>query len=171
MENVSSENTKRSTIRIAPFAFALLCFLMPFFQVSCQGQKVADITGLETAIGKNIENKNPRTGEVKVDRMEPKILGMVALGLAALATAVAASSGKTSQVIALLSGVGSFISILGVWGQLRQDVAKNGPGMVTIDPQFGFYLACAGLLIGAWLAMDQLKRSKEKPVPVEGASN
>ena len=47
------------TIRPALAVIVLICFLMPFVKISCGGQPIASITGLDLAIGKRIETPNP----------------------------------------------------------------------------------------------------------------
>ena len=47
------------TIRPAIAVIVLICFFMPFVKISCGGQPIASITGLDLAIGKKIEQPNP----------------------------------------------------------------------------------------------------------------
>jgi hypothetical protein len=47
------------TIRPALAVIVLICFFMPFVKISCGGQPIASITGLDLAIGKKIEPPNP----------------------------------------------------------------------------------------------------------------
>lgn len=46
-------------IRPAIGVIVLICFLMPFIKISCAGQPIASISGLDLAIGKKIETPNP----------------------------------------------------------------------------------------------------------------
>jgi hypothetical protein len=43
------------TIRPALAAIVLICFFMPFVKISCGGQTIASITGLDMAMGKKID--------------------------------------------------------------------------------------------------------------------
>jgi hypothetical protein len=45
-------------IRPALGAIVLICFFMPFLKISCGGQPIASITGLDLALGKTIEPPN-----------------------------------------------------------------------------------------------------------------
>jgi len=47
------------TIRPAIAIIVLICFFMPFVKISCGGQPIASITGLDLAIGKKIDQPNP----------------------------------------------------------------------------------------------------------------
>jgi hypothetical protein len=47
------------TIRPALAVIVLICFFTPFIKISCGGQPIASITGLDLAIGKKIETPNP----------------------------------------------------------------------------------------------------------------
>lgn len=47
------------TIRPALAVIVLICFFMPFVKISCGGQPIASITGLDLAIGKKIETPGP----------------------------------------------------------------------------------------------------------------
>jgi hypothetical protein len=45
-------------IRPALGAIVLICFFMPFLKISCAGQPIASITGLDMAMGKTVEPPN-----------------------------------------------------------------------------------------------------------------
>lgn len=47
------------TIRPALAVIILICFFMPFVKISCGGQPIASITGLDLAIGKKLDQPNP----------------------------------------------------------------------------------------------------------------
>ncbi|PWB70119.1 hypothetical protein C3F09_09510 [candidate division GN15 bacterium] len=47
------------TIRPALAVIVLICFFMPFLKISCGGQPIASITGIDLAMGKKIEPPNP----------------------------------------------------------------------------------------------------------------
>lgn len=46
-------------IRPGLAVFVLICFLMPFIKISCAGQPIASITGVDLAFGKKIDMPNP----------------------------------------------------------------------------------------------------------------
>ena len=46
------------TIRPALAAIVVLCFLLPFVEITCSGQKVASITGIDMALGKTVKPQN-----------------------------------------------------------------------------------------------------------------
>ena len=51
------------------FVVVMLCFLLPFMAVSCQGKKLVEFTGFELVIGKNVSmqgtSANPTSSEAK----------------------------------------------------------------------------------------------------------
>ena len=50
------------TIRPAIAVIVLICFFMPFVKISCGGQPIASITGLDLAIGKKIDTPSALGG-------------------------------------------------------------------------------------------------------------
>jgi lysylphosphatidylglycerol synthetase-like protein (DUF2156 family) len=46
------------TIRPALAAIMVLCFLMPFVEITCSGQRVASITGIDMALGKTVKSQD-----------------------------------------------------------------------------------------------------------------
>ena len=77
------------------FVIVIICFLLPFFNLTCQEQKIASITGFElitgTTISSNSQNKglngisipqNEISKAIKTDSVAPEPLALVALLLA-----------------------------------------------------------------------------------------
>lgn len=56
-------------IRIAPFVLGILCFLLPFVEVSCSGQKLVSFTGLQLITGSELQN--PMGGQAQKYGSEP----------------------------------------------------------------------------------------------------
>jgi hypothetical protein len=86
-ENVAG-TLARTPASLIPYGAALLCFFLPFVSLSCQGQRIHTLTGIQLVTGTEIERTGP-FGEKTAQRVRPEfpaIVGLIAgiwgLGLA-----------------------------------------------------------------------------------------
>jgi len=127
--------------KISPaiFGVALICFFLPFVNVSCGGHKVASFTGIQLVTGTTI--KQPGTFEQKqTQRLKGEPLAIfaflsviVGLGLSLLKTK------KSPIVTAIIGGIGAVMLLL-LKSKMDNDVLKQTGGMVQLEYTIGFWL-------------------------------
>lgn len=127
--------------KISPaiFGVALICFFLPFVNVSCGGQKVASFTGIQLVTGTTI--KQPGMFEQKQTqklKREPLAICaflsvIVGLGLSLLKTK------KSPIVTAIIGGIGAVMLLL-LKSKMDNDVLNQTGGMVQLEYTFGFWL-------------------------------
>jgi hypothetical protein len=154
--SIDTENKKRK-IRCAPFALALICFFLPFIQVSCQGQKSTSLTGLQLATGTEIVQRDPWSGRKEIQTIPSEKSIVFVLICAAVATGAAFVAGKKGSLIPAISGGLGFVLMLVAKSRLDNQTLEEGQGMLTIEYQVGFIAVCLLLLGGAIYCLLQFK--------------
>lgn len=122
----------------------IIAFLFPFVTVSCQGQEVATITGVQFAIGGPIEAGDgvvDSSGEDRVDR-EFSVLVAAVIAAASAIVAFVRAPGRTSVLILL--GLGGAVSLVLFRVSLASDVAELRSAGAVVTYAWGWWLALAG---------------------------
>ena len=141
------------TLSPAIFVLALLCFLLPWVDLSCQGQQIARFTGLDLLIGTTAQGK----------RVEKEPLAGVAFGVALLGLAVSLWKGKKGALgSALAGGLGVAVLFL-LKSKLDKNALENRGGAVHLDYLVGFYLLWLLFLLALVLNVYYLMPGKGPP--------
>ena len=149
-------NQKSVGVRIAPFAIGVLCFVLPFIQISCDGKKAMQFTGVQLVTGS--EMKEPMGKKTKKIPAEP--FAVVALLALAVGIGFSASPKRTLSVFAAIAGGVAFVSMLILKARADAEITKEASGMpITIDYPVGFWLVCLGAIAGLVLSV---MRAKDK---------
>ena len=145
--------------RISPATYLgiAIAFLMPFLDMSCQGHKVATLTGYEVAFGTELPVDSLGGGQKAKQKVEPTPLIAVAFFLTAIAAGVALWNGIGGAVCAGIAGV---CLILGQ-SEINRKIMAEGKGLFAVDFQVGFYLSLMLILVGAGvgIASETMKRN------------
>jgi hypothetical protein len=164
------------------FVIVIICFFLPFFNITCQEQKVASISGFELITGTTISTNGPNKGisgisvqqteidnALKKDSVSSEPLAVIAF--------LFAVGGLILSLFKKFSGIGSAIAgLLGGFSLilLSSVISENILGKIQYQPLAvecgnGFYLAVLFffilLLYNAYLFFH-----KEKYKPVEDYS-
>jgi hypothetical protein len=155
----------------APFALVIICFLMPFVEVSCQGNTVASFTGLNLAFG--LEVAEPTMfGPPGTRHVSGETTALLALGLAVAALCLSLISKRLGSLPpAVVSALGLlFMLILKV--KLDSEVSKQAGGMLRLEYTFFFTSVCVLFLVGAALHGYFFQtRVKEKPPSIDSSAH
>lgn len=151
-------------IRIAPFALGILCFILPFMDISCSGEKVMSFTGVQLVTGAEMEN--PMSDETeKIPPNTAAIMALVALGLGVVFSLGATRNGA---IFAAIAGAVAFAAMLIMKTNLDAELLKGADGMpIFAEYKAGFWGVCIAALVGAVLSF---MRMKGKAVPPAGAT-
>jgi hypothetical protein len=154
------------------FLLVALCFFLPFVSFTCQGQKLATITGMELVTGTKIEKfemekvdeqqKSPDLDKERNVDSEPLA---VAAFIFALIGIVVSIIPRYSRVISLIAGALGVLSLL----FLRSSIGADLPGdsdfkILEVTYEWGYYLALI-LFIVAFLINLYLLRLQNKIIP------
>jgi len=128
------------------FAFAVLCFLLPFVAVISFPQQTV-ISGRLLVTGGTVESINTSTGShlTKTVVADPKVALALVLTLAAMALALARK--PFASLLSVMSGVVGIVALITLKSSFEQTMAVRSQEAVAM--QDGFWIACALLSSGA----------------------
>lgn len=136
----------------AAYLLALVCFLLPFAELSCQGKTLASFTGIELATGTTVQEPQmfgpPKQRPVPAD-------GVVILALAAVITGLvlaALSKGVPSRPSGI-AGVVALLALLMFKSQAEQSILRQGGGLIVLQLGPGYWGATLFSVIGAALGL------------------
>ena len=127
--------------KVSPILFlvTVLCFLLPFVTVSCNGQKVATLSGTDLAFGSTVQQPQVFGQPVK-KRVDAQPIATIAFLIAVAGIAVGVLAARVPLVSAITGALGAvFLFIL--MGKLSSDIGKNGQDLFQLDYDIGFILA------------------------------
>ncbi len=148
--------------KLAPVSYilALLCFLLPFVQISCGGQKLASLTGVQLMTGTEIKpptelfGMKANSGDLKVtssgQKTDPNWFAAMAFiaGVAGVILAVV-KTGRAG-LVGGIAGAGGAVSLLVMRVNISGEMGKTPMGAAfVIDYQIGYYLALFLFIFGA----------------------
>ena len=167
------------------FAVGILLFLLPFAEVKCNGNSLANNTGLGIATGMEWKTSNSMFGNdfmgganpAKVDnnqKQDPNIYAIIALALGIIGFALSLTNVRASMGSALVSGILSAGALIGLMIDLKKDVKtpltdeddngfadKIGDNMkITLDFTPWFYIAVIAFLAAAFFCYKRIQSSK-----------
>jgi len=120
----------------ALFGIALLFFLLPWVEVSCQGHKVATVNGFQLATGTTIEGQRTKGEALAIIALLSTIAGLI----------LCFSKNKMKSLILIgASGLGA-IMLLFLKLKLDGDVLREGRGIVQLSYGAGYYLTMLSFL-------------------------
>lgn len=166
MQTTQQETNKRN-VRLAPFLLTLLCFILPFIQISCRVDKshtlkVASLTGIQLVTGTEIEQKDPFSGQVQKQKIPSEKWVVFTLICAAAASLLCFVTGAAGKLLPALLGVGGFICMLVVKKRFDDQMLKEGQGLLTIEYGLGFIATCILLLLGAAICGYHYNQAKKE---------
>lgn len=140
-------NQKSLGIRITPFAIGIICFLLPFLEISCGGIKQS-VTGLQLVTGIEGESPNPYA-----------IISLVAV-IAGLLFSI--KSEKAMSILAGIMGTVSIIAIIllkvGIDTKLSEEPLMSSN---LIEYKIGYWGLCIASGIGAFLSFLRVKEASD----------
>jgi hypothetical protein len=147
-------NQKSLGVRIAPFAIGILCFVLPFLQISCDGKKVMQFSGVQMVTGS--EMKDPMGGKPKKIPTEP--LAVVTLLALTAGVGLCLSQKRGMSVTAAIAGGIAVLAMFGLKTRMDAEVMKEASGMpITVDYLIGFWLVCLAAITGLVLAIMRIR--------------
>ena len=142
------------------FGAVAVTFFFTFANVSCQGQRVASLSGIQLAFGTKIDQSDMWGNKRQSD------VGAEPLALLALITAVAGAclalvGPAVRQLTALMGGTGAVLLMMLI-NKMSRDATLHSSGMLEVTPGFGLLLGillffAAGII--AWANQDDRRAS------------
>lgn len=136
-------------LSLSLFLLVALCFFLPFVSFTCQGQKLATITGIELVTGTKIEKfemekieeeqKNPDLDKERNVDSEPLAIAAFIFALIGIVVSIIP---RYSKVVSLIAGALGALTLL----FLRSSIGADIPGdsdfkILEVSYEWGYYLA------------------------------
>jgi hypothetical protein len=145
-------NIRKASITI--HLLVVLCFLLPFAEISCGGQ-TASISGVKMAFG----------GTVKGEKVSAEPMAMLALlaGVAGFVTALLRS--KDIPLLSIITGGAGAILMVLLKSRVSDAVGKQSFGLIQVEMQFAFWSCLLLFLAAAGIGGIALAQRSQAPPP------
>jgi hypothetical protein len=150
------------TFRLTPFFLALVCFALPFLEVSCQGQKAMAMTGIQLATGTEYQQTDPFTGQPTTKKIQGEQVFLAALGGTGLALLLCFSPGLGGPMLGFACGLIDLGLLIGGKLKIEGDLVKQAGNAAVCNWQLGFWAACLFLGIGIIVCIKQLAEERNR---------
>ena len=151
----------KSKVSPVIFILATLCFLLPFVTVSCNGQKMASLTGIQLATGTTVDQPQA-FGPSQKKNVGAEPLATLAL-LCAIAGLGLSFLGIRLAIAPAVSGAAGALFLLLLQSKLNSDMSKEVQGAFRLDWEMGFALALLFFVAGAAWNFYQFFQGKKLP--------
>lgn len=130
------------------FGLALICFVLPWVNVSCHGQRIITLTGLQLMTGTAV--RNPFGGGSS--QMIPGYWVVILLfAVLVLCLAISFTRSKEGTVATLVTSIAAAALTIGARVGIDDRILKEGSGMLQTDFGGGYYLALLFIIGGIGL--------------------
>jgi zinc ribbon protein len=130
----------KSKVSPVLFLVTVLCFLLPFITVSCNGQKIASLSGTELAFGSTVEQPQMFGGGTAKRHFDAEPMATIAFLCAIAGIAVGLLVARMPLVSAIVGAVGTLFLLI-LMGKVSGDAGKQAQGLLEIDYGAGFILS------------------------------
>ncbi|MFZ6017846.1 MAG: zinc-ribbon domain-containing protein [Nitrospirota bacterium] len=158
----TSQPIKNHMLRkISPaiFGIALICFFLPWVNVSCAGQKVAAFKGIQLVTGTTIEVPGIYEDK-KVEKVKGEVLAILVFLSAVIGFVLSFLKGKKGNLgPAIVGGFGTILLLL-LTVKLDNDISREGEGMLQLNYTVGFYLTLILFLSAIGINIYSMVREK-----------
>ena len=108
----------------AVLGIALICFILPWVNFSCQGQHVATFTGLQLVTGTTVQQQG-MFGQRQNQKVDSEPLAVAVLLLTILGVALSFLKSRKSSLIPSVVGVVAFIVLLLLKSKIETDATNR----------------------------------------------
>ncbi len=164
----------------AVFAIIIFCFFLPFVNLTCSGQTVMSLTGIQLITGAEykpqgmlgqqgmFEDQSGQSGQLASNQnVDSQPMALFALVIAVLGLALSFVRKKLMAIVCLVLSVLGAVCLLLLKASLDSDASMQGQGVVQIEYQFGYWFTFLLFIIGAVLQWFNFKEPSE-PVTISG---
>ena len=164
----------------AAFAIIIICFFLPFVNLTCSGQTVMSLTGIQLITGAEykpqgmfnqegmFDNQEEQTGmQTKSEDIEAQPMAFFALLFAIVGLILSFIKNRVMAIICIVASVLGAVCMLLLKANIDGDASMRGEGVIQIEYQFGYWFAFLLFIVGAVLSWFNTKESAG-PVTISG---
>ena len=119
----------------------LVMFLMPFTTLTCGGVKLITLNGVQLATGTTVARNDPFSGQSKEEHIKPEPLAAIAVIIAVVALGLAFLVGNGWKLTSAIASSACALSLLVMKLKIDQDAITQGQGLLSVQWEFGFWIA------------------------------
>ncbi len=123
------------------FGLILICFLLPFVTVSCAGQDILTMSGLQLSIGETVETPNTAGGPPNKQQLPGQPLAGFAFASAGIGLGVSFIRSRRGLIGQTIAGVAGAFLLLLLKTKIDRDVFQDGQSITSAKYGLGFWLA------------------------------
>lgn len=150
---------KAKVISPAIYGIALICFFLPFIDVSCSGQKIGSFTGIQLVTGITIE-QSVMWEEGRAQKVDREPLAIAAFISAFMGLGLSFIKSRKSSIAPAVMGAAGVILLLLLKSKIDSEVLRQGEGMIQVEYGIGFWLTFLSFLSAAVLNVVLAMQSK-----------
>lgn len=137
----------------AVFGIALICFFLPWLDVSCSGQKVITFSGIQLATGKTIDGPT-MFGQKQQKRIGGEPLAIIPLLATLAAIGLGFAKHRQGAIGPAVAGAIGALFLLLLKAKIDDTVFRESGGVLKVEYTGAFYLTLilylAGIAIGVY---------------------
>ncbi len=171
--------------KFSPVSFVIIifCFFLPFVNITCGGQKVISLTGIQLVTGSEIKPNGmfnqkdmpeDMTGQskdkLKTDQnVDPQPMALLALIMATFALGLSFVKNKIMTLISMIASVLGAAFLLLLKANLDSDAPAEAQIVIDIEYQFAYWLALLMFIAGAVLQWFNYREvGADTPIAIDG---
>lgn len=148
------------TIPRIGFGLILICFLLPFVTISCAGQEIVTLSGLQLTTGETIETPSSYRGLPKKQQIPGELLAGLAFTSASVGLGVSFIKSRRGLIAQTSAGAAGNLLLLLLKGKLDHEVIQSGQGILSAKYDSGFWIAFLLFVATAGLSGSLLVKSR-----------
>lgn len=161
----------RRVISPGLFGLIILCFFLPWVNISCQNYKIASISGIQFVTGTTLEQPKmfdqqfgtqniPPTKPTKEEKIKPQLYVILALICVIAGIVLSFVKGKLGALTTSIAGAVGFIFVILQKFKLENELVKQSQGLIQVDYLLGFYLTLILFLFAVAINVYSLTQSE-----------
>lgn len=158
---------RSNTKKLSPILFAavIACFFLPFMELSCEGEKIVTLTGVQMVTGTEVKQRGSSSDRQQSKPIKPSPLAGLAIIAALAGLGLSFVAGRAGALLPCIGGIAGFVCLLLLRQQFESEAMREGQGMITVHFLVGYWAATlllvATVLLNAYVFITIGKSSKK----------
>lgn len=151
---------KRNLIPIS-FLLVIIFFFTTFCTVSCGGEKLTTLSGIDFVTGKTVSKTGMSGGLMggssKSERMPPNIFAILAFGSAFVGLGMYIIKEKRENIAGTVAGLVGTLCLLILYIGISNKISSEGQGYLSVSFNFGYWISLLGFIVAGVVSYFRIK--------------
>lgn len=135
----------------AVFGMIIISFFLPFAEVSCSGQRIMSVTGLQMVTGTTIQQPGMFGEETESQKIAPQPLAIVTLSCVVIGLILSFIRNRRSAILPAVSAAIGTVTLVLLKSKIDNDVFTEGGGAIQVRYVLGFWVMLILLIVAVGL--------------------